>query len=140
MNHLVKAILVVLTALTAADALRSTAEGAGPERVSLWNNRAPLGDGEFEEHDSWITVYRSAVDTAAAIVICPGGGYGGLAIEPEGHGIARWLNRHGITGVVLEYRLPAGRSHDLRCSQLVGPFAGSDMPPPISRHDRPVVG
>ena len=30
--------------------------------------------------------------------------------DAEGHGIAKWLNRHGITGVVLEYRLPAGRS------------------------------
>jgi acetyl esterase/lipase len=42
-------------------------------------------------------------------VICPGGGYGGLVTGPEGHGIAAWLNQHGITGVVLEYRLPAGR-------------------------------
>ncbi len=41
--------------------------------------------------------------------ICPGGGYGGHAIEPEGHGIARWLNGHGITGAVLQYRLPKGR-------------------------------
>ena len=30
-------------------------------------------------------------------------------IGPEGHGIARWLNKHGITGVVLRYRLPRGR-------------------------------
>jgi acetyl esterase/lipase len=43
-------------------------------------------------------------------VICPGGGYGGHAIEPEGHGIAKWLNGHGVTGLVLQYRLPAGRS------------------------------
>ena len=28
---------------------------------------------------------------------------------PEGHGIAQWLNRHGIAGIVLEYRLPKGR-------------------------------
>ena len=28
----------------------------------------------------------------------------------EGHGIAQWLNSHGITGVVLQYRLPKGRS------------------------------
>ena len=42
-------------------------------------------------------------------MICPGGGYGGLVVGPEGHGIAAWLNEHGITGVVLEYRLPAGR-------------------------------
>jgi acetyl esterase/lipase len=31
-----------------------------------------------------------------------------LVMNPEGHGIARWLNEHGITGVVLEYRLPKG--------------------------------
>ena len=29
-----------------------------------------------------------------------------LCTAPEGHGIARWLNQHGITGIVLEYRLP----------------------------------
>ena len=34
---------------------------------------------------------------------------GGLAVQPEGHGIAAWLNKHGVTGVVLEYRMPAGR-------------------------------
>ena len=28
----------------------------------------------------------------------------------RGHGIAQWLNGHGITGVVLQYRLPKGRS------------------------------
>ena len=35
----------------------------------------------------------------------------GLVTGPEGHGIAAWLNRHGITGVVLEYRLPKGRPY-----------------------------
>jgi acetyl esterase/lipase len=30
-------------------------------------------------------------------------------VGAEGHGIAKWLSSHGITGVVLEYRLPAGR-------------------------------
>lgn len=29
----------------------------------------------------------------------------------EGHGIATWLNEHGIAGVVLEYRLPQGNHH-----------------------------
>ena len=40
----------------------------------------------------------------------PRRGYGGLVTGAEGHGIAAWLNDHGIVGVVLEYRLPAGRS------------------------------
>jgi len=83
---------------------------SAPERIALWNGRAPVGDGSFTREDAWITVHRPAKANGTAIIICPGGGYGGLVTGPEGHGIARWLNGHGITGVVLEYRLPKGRS------------------------------
>ncbi len=44
------------------------------------------------------------------MIICPGGGYGGLVTGPEGSGIAQWLNQHDIVGMVLEYRLPHGNS------------------------------
>lgn len=81
-----------------------------PERVKLWNDRAPNGDGTFEKAETIITVHRPVKPNGAAAVICPGGGYGGLVTGAEGHGIATWLNSHGITGVVLEYRLPKGRS------------------------------
>jgi acetyl esterase/lipase len=40
----------------------------------------------------------------AAVVICPGGGYGGVMMSYEGHDIARWLNTLGVAGVVLKYR------------------------------------
>jgi acetyl esterase/lipase len=54
-----------------------------------------------------ITVYLpTARITGTAIVICPGGGYQHLAIDKEGHDIARWLNTIGIAGIVLKYRLP----------------------------------
>ncbi len=43
-----------------------------------------------------------------AVLICPGGGYGMVAVEHEGTQIARWLSRNGITAVVLKYRLPEG--------------------------------
>lgn len=82
---------------------------AEPQRIGLWNARAALGEGKTEDTEVWITVYRPAKANGTAVVICPGGGYAGLAVQPEGHGIAAWLNSHGITGVVLEYRLPAGR-------------------------------
>ncbi len=83
----------------------------GPEKLSLWSGRAPLGDGKFEAADATISVYPVSTKTdVPAVVICPGGGYGGLVVGPEGHGIAQWLNRHGIAGVVLEYRLPKQRS------------------------------
>lgn len=81
-----------------------------PEKVVLWPDQAPVGDGTFEKVDAKITVYRPAKANGAAFVICPGGGYGGLVTGAEGSGIAQWLNAHGITGVVLEYRLPRGRS------------------------------
>lgn len=86
------------------------ADDAGPKPMSLWQSRAPVSDGKFEAADAFITVHRPEKPNGTAIVICPGGGYGGLVMGAEGHGIAKWLNAHGITGVVLQYRLPRGRS------------------------------
>ena len=89
----------------------AVAEGASPstERIALWpDGRAPIGGGQFEARNAYVTIYRPEKPNGAVVVICPGGGYGMLAVEPEGFGIARWLNRHGITGIVLEYRLPNG--------------------------------
>ena len=80
-----------------------------PQKIGLWNGRAPTSDGQTEDSEVWLTLYRPAQPNGTAVVICPGGGYGGHAIQPEGHGIAKWLNQSGVTGVVLEYRLPAGR-------------------------------
>lgn len=81
-----------------------------PIRVGIWNGRAPVSDGKFQETEVFITVHQPATPNGTAVVICPGGGYGGLVTGGEGHGIAAWLNKHGIAGVVLEYRLPAGRT------------------------------
>lgn len=82
-----------------------------PERCKLWNGHAPQGDGTFEKTDTVITIHRPKKPNGTAIIICPGGGYQRLVTGAEGHGIAAWLNQHGITGVVLEYRLPHGRPH-----------------------------
>jgi acetyl esterase/lipase len=47
--------------------------------------------------------------TGAAMVILPGGGYEGLA-DHEGAGFAKWLVEHGITCLVVKYRL-GGKGH-----------------------------
>ena len=91
-------------------AFSSVCGAAEPTRSSLWNGHAPVGDGMFQEGDAFITVHKAEKPNGAAVIICPGGGYGGLVTGAEGHGIAAWLNKHGIAGIVLEYRLPAGRS------------------------------
>ena len=44
--------------------------------------------------------------TGIGVIICPGGGYGVLAIDSEGHDIARKLCENGIAGIVLRYRMP----------------------------------
>jgi len=49
--------------------------------------------------------------TGQAVVICPGGGYHGLAYDWEGSDIAKWLNSLGIAGIVLKYRLPVDESN-----------------------------
>lgn len=48
--------------------------------------------------------------TGKAMVICPGGGYAGLAYDWEGTAIAEWLNSKGINAFVLKYRLPKSNS------------------------------
>jgi acetyl esterase/lipase len=54
-----------------------------------------------------ITVYlpQKPNKQRTSIVILPGGGFGHLAIDKEGHDIARWLNQHGIAGIVVKYRV-----------------------------------
>lgn len=79
-----------------------------PVRLALWPGIAPSGEGKPVGGNAFVTVHRPAHPNGASVVICPGGGYGGLVTDQEGAGIARWLNQHGITGIVLEYRLPAG--------------------------------
>lgn len=81
------------------------------ERQPLWpEGKAPVGDGSFDPANAFITVHKPEKPNGAAVVICPGGGYRMLVTGAEGHGIAKWLNGHGVTGIVLEYRLPAGRA------------------------------
>lgn len=55
-----------------------------------------------------LTVYRPGSPSArrAAVVICPGGAYGRVAIDKEGHAVARFLRQNGILAAVLKYRLP----------------------------------
>lgn len=49
--------------------------------------------------------------TGAAVVICPGGGYGGLAKDHEGHQPAQWFNGQGVSAYVLHYRLGSQGHH-----------------------------
>lgn len=55
-----------------------------------------------------ITLYQPPADqaTGTAVLVCPGGGYGVLAIEHEGTQVCEWLNSIGVTAALLQYRVP----------------------------------
>jgi acetyl esterase/lipase len=65
-----------------------------------------FNDGKLADV-SGVVVFPAPKDKAngAAVVICPGGGYGFLAADHEGSDIAHWFNSLGVTAVVLKYRL-----------------------------------
>ena len=45
----------------------------------------------------------------SAVIICPGGGYGGLLTKREGTDVARTFAKLGVAAFVLKYRLPDDR-------------------------------
>lgn len=94
-----------VTVALACTAFASAAAQNAPA-VRLWQGDAPRSQGNEESDIPTITIYKPAADkaTGAAVVVCPGGGYGGLAGH-EGQPIAEWLNSLGITSFVLKYRL-----------------------------------
>jgi acetyl esterase/lipase len=102
---LIAAGLGLVAAAMCAAALRGNAEGE-PRTVRLYTGPVPEARGAEDADIPSVTIYSPPPDraTGSVIVVCPGGGYGGLAPH-EGKPIAEWLNTLGVTGVVLKYRL-----------------------------------
>jgi acetyl esterase/lipase len=78
---------------------------AGPAPELLWPNGAPGALGTADEDKPSITPYLAKSPNGTAVIVCPGGGYGALAMDHEGVQIAKWLNSLGISAFVLKYRL-----------------------------------
>jgi len=71
----------------------------------LWPGDAPGAKGTMPADIPTLTYFRPcAPASGAAIVVCPGGGYGGLAPH-EADPIAQWLCSLGVAGLVLRYRV-----------------------------------
>jgi len=80
--------------------------------VRLWQGDAPGAIGNEDKDIPTLTLYfpDPSKATGASVVVCPGGGYHGLAPH-EGEHYALWLNEQGIAGIVLKYRLASGGYH-----------------------------
>ena len=77
------------------------------ETLPLWPEGVPDAKGSDDADIPTLTIHPPPAGTAngAGVLICPGGGYGGLCSSYEGHDIAKWLNAQGLAGFVLKYRL-----------------------------------
>lgn len=95
-------LLVLMLALAPLSAAFAQAK----EPIVLWPQGAPGALGQKPDDIPTLTPYLPDPEKAngAAMVICPGGGYAGLAPH-EGQDYALYLNQFGITGFVLKYRL-----------------------------------
>lgn len=101
--------LAIFLAMLMAKPLLGADSKALPQNgdvISLWTGDAPGAQGTSDADIPTLTVYCPEADkgNGASVVVCPGGGYGGLAAH-EGKPVAEWLNHIGVTGFVLKYRL-----------------------------------
>jgi acetyl esterase/lipase len=80
--------------------------GGEPTTELLWPGGAPGAVGEEGKDQPTLIgcLPEAEKTTGAAIVICPGGGYGHLAMGHEGHDIAQWLNSFGVAAFICDYR------------------------------------
>lgn len=98
------AVTLALT-LAALLAPRLSADDYSPKSVLLWPDGAPGAKGTAPGDVPRLEVYCAPDDPCgASIVICPGGGYGGLAVDHEGKQIAQYFNSLGVSAFVLHYR------------------------------------
>lgn len=87
--------------------------GTAPTVEEITYRQVELDDRGFNRSVRAVTVPTVTVHRPArpdprgiAFVMCPGGGYGGIAIDKEGHALGRYFSARGITVAVLKYRLP----------------------------------
>jgi acetyl esterase/lipase len=108
MTRIVAALVLLMISVSATGSAQDWMKAVTtPRTVVLWPDGAPGAIGKEDADVPTLTIYLPAAPqaTGAAIVVCPGGGYGGLAMDHEGHQVARLLTSRGIAAFILKYRL-----------------------------------
>jgi acetyl esterase/lipase len=99
----VKHFLPILLVAAASAIAQTPPAGRAPEQ--LWPDGAPGALGTADADKPWIIPYPAKNPNGTAVIVCPGGGYGALAMDHEGVQIAKWLNSVGVSAFILKYRL-----------------------------------
>src|SRR5260370_24960099 len=77
-----------------------------PRTIPLWEQSAPgaLGNEDIDKPELTLYPAYGRETSGTAVIVCPGGAYGALAMNHEGRQVANWVNALGVTAVVLKYR------------------------------------
>ena len=104
----IAAFLIALLTLSAEEIPLYSGPAPGSEKWDWKEGEFAAADGTRRTRNvvrPTLTVYAPAQPNGTAVVVAPGGGFRHLAIDHEGHEVARWLNTFGVTAFVLKYRL-----------------------------------
>src|SRR5665811_5347 len=85
-------------------------------KLKVWPNGAPDSNGmtqpeeifegkrvrNVSEAEIYVYLPKIGINSGAAVVICPGGGYIMEAMDHEGYDLAEWLTQQGVAGIVLK--------------------------------------
>lgn len=106
--------LLVMTIVFLCGAMAGAAELADKQWINLWEGEAPGQKGKEEKDVPGVRVFLAdpAKSTGASFVVCPGGGYGGLA-NHEKDVVGEWFAKNGVTAFVLRYRLGPKYNHPI---------------------------
>lgn len=88
-------------------------DAVAEDSALLWPNGAPgaVGTEDVDKPLLWLYPAAKENNSGTAVVVCPGGGYGALAVDHEGTQVARWFNSIGVNAFVLKYRLGRRYQH-----------------------------
>lgn len=113
LTSVVAALMACAEAPEAGEAAKDAGPGAKPAIDLLWPGGAPgaKGDTPADKPALYIVLPPKEKRNGTAVVICPGGGYGGLAMDHEGHAVAEWLRSNGICAFILRYRIAPRYMH-----------------------------
>jgi acetyl esterase/lipase len=110
----ISAVSLLMSAATFADnsiTAISVAPGSVPvpPLTPIYDGTAPDAKGTQDKDAPHVEIYvpDKGAAPSSAVIICPGGGYGGLSMDYEGRFEANWFKDHGIAAFVLQYRLPS---------------------------------
>jgi acetyl esterase/lipase len=100
-------------------------QATAQNKVALYHDQIPNSinkdTAKYNRNIPEIFIYKpnTSLDKSVGVLIIPGGGYAHIAMDHEGHDVAKELVKDGFTAFVLKYRLP---SPNIMVDKSIGPI------------------